>query len=115
LTTFRKELREVAADPQDLGERLDVVILACDGAWRAGQEPPAILDAIVAKQARNEGRLWPDWRTADPNRAIEHVRAPECQCLENRAHRPHERESLSRRWSCDGVPTESGARWPRDR
>jgi hypothetical protein len=77
LDHIRRELDEVQAAPGDVTEWADVVILAFDGAWRAGHEPQAILDAIVAKQARNETRTWPDWRTADPNRAIEHVRQPE--------------------------------------
>ncbi len=71
---IRKELREISADPTDVEEWVDVVILAFDGAWRAGHEPQAIIDAIAAKQARNEARTWPDWRTTDPGRAIEHVR-----------------------------------------
>ena len=33
--------------------------------------------AIMAKQARNEARVWPDWRTADPDKAIEHDRSKE--------------------------------------
>lgn len=71
---IRKELREIAADPADLTEWVDVVILAFDGAWRAGWEPQQIIDAIHAKQERNEARAWPDWRTADPTKAIEHIR-----------------------------------------
>ncbi|MDG4791987.1 DUF550 domain-containing protein [Micromonospora sp. WMMD1102] len=74
---IRKELAEIEADPSDLGEWVDVVILALDGAWRAGHEPQQIIDAVVAKQIRNEARVWPDWRTADPNRAIEHDRSAE--------------------------------------
>ena len=31
--------------------------------------------AIKAKQARNEARTWPDWRTASPDKAIEHDRS----------------------------------------
>lgn len=73
---IRKELAEIEADPADVMEWVDVVILAFDGAWRAGWEPAAIVAAIVEKQARNETRTWPDWRTADPDKAIEHVRAP---------------------------------------
>jgi hypothetical protein len=103
LDHIRRELDEVQAAPEDVTEWADVVILAFDGAWRAGHEPQAILDAVVAKQARNEARTWPDWRTADPNRAIEHVRPPECQCLDRAPHRPHEWSSLRHRWSCDGV------------
>lgn len=77
LDHIRKELNEIEADPDDLGEWVDVVILALDGAWRAGHEPQQIIDAILAKQARNESRVWPDWRTADPDRAIEHDRSSE--------------------------------------
>jgi hypothetical protein len=71
---IRKELVEIEADPRDLREWIDVVILALDGAWRAGHSPEAIVEALVAKQTRNEGRTWPDWRTAEPGKAIEHVR-----------------------------------------
>lgn len=70
-----KELDEIRADPSDIGEWVDVIILAFDGAWRAGGEPQEIIDAIVVKQERNERRQWPDWRTADPDKAIEHVRS----------------------------------------
>lgn len=72
---IRKELREIEADPTDITEWIDVVILALDGAWRAGAYPDQIIAALVAKQTKNEGRDWPDWRTADPNKAIEHVKA----------------------------------------
>lgn len=73
LDHIEKEMGEVREDPTDLGEWVDLIILAFDGAWRAGHEPQAILDAIAAKQARNEAREWPDWRTQDTGRAIEHV------------------------------------------
>jgi hypothetical protein len=69
-----KELDEIRADPSDLNEWVDVIVLAFDGAWRAGWEPQQIVDAIIAKQERNERRTWPDWRRTDPNKAIEHVR-----------------------------------------
>lgn len=74
LDHIRKELDEVAADPTDVEEWVDVLILAFDGAWRAGHEPQTILDALAAKQAKNEARTWPDWRTMSPDKAIEHVR-----------------------------------------
>lgn len=74
LDHIRKELVEIEADPTDLGEWVDVLILAFDGAWRAGWEPQAIIDAIKAKQLKNEGRDWPDWRTMSEDEAIEHVR-----------------------------------------
>ena len=70
-----KELDEIRADPTDLGEWVDVLILAFDGAWRAGWEPQQIIDAIKAKQAKNEARTWPDWRTMSADQAIEHDRS----------------------------------------
>ena len=72
---IRKELAEIEADPADSQEWIDVVILGLDGAWRSGLTPEQIIAGIVAKQAKNEGRVWPDWRTADPNKAIEHDRS----------------------------------------
>ena len=72
---LRKELDEVAEDPTDLSEWVDVIILAFDGAWRSGASPEEIIEAIVAKQTKNEGRRWPDWRTAAPGKAIEHDRS----------------------------------------
>lgn len=74
---IRKELREIEADPTDLTEWVDVVILALDGAWRAGYDPEQIIAAIKGKQARNEARTWPDWRTQSEDRAIEHDRTGE--------------------------------------
>jgi hypothetical protein len=75
LDHIRKELAEIEADPTDVTEWVDVIILAFDGAWRAGWEPQQIIDAIKAKQARNEARTWPDWRTMSEDQAIEHDRS----------------------------------------
>jgi hypothetical protein len=72
---IHKELAEIEAAPGDVSEWIDVVILALDGAWRAGFQPQQIVDAIAAKQTKNEGRTWPDWRTAPLDQAIEHHRA----------------------------------------
>jgi hypothetical protein len=58
-----------------LSEWVDVILLALDGAWRSGASPEQIAFAIAAKQIKNESRKWPDWRTAEPGKAIEHVRA----------------------------------------
>ena len=74
---IRKELCEIESDPTDITEWIDVVILALDGAWRAGASPEQIIATLVAKQTKNENRNWPDWRTADPDKAIEHVRTGE--------------------------------------
>ena len=74
LDHIRKELEEVEKHPDDLSEWIDLIILSCDGALRRGFSPEQIAQALVAKQSKNEKRQWPDWRTADPNKAIEHVR-----------------------------------------
>lgn len=87
---IRKELEEVAkaeTHTERVEEWVDVVILALDGLTRelAYFDPdirrrhPGIvsyeaIDAILGKQARNEARAWPDWRSADPGKAIEHER-----------------------------------------
>lgn len=82
---IRKELVEIGHEGQKpwqeqgsaslLYEWIDVVLLALDGAWRAGFSPEQICAAIEAKQTKNEGRKWPDWRTAEPGKAIEHDRS----------------------------------------
>lgn len=74
---IRKELVEIEAAPLELEEWVDVILLALDGAWRAGYSPEDIAEAIEGKQERNEARAWPDWRTASPDQAIEHVRQGE--------------------------------------
>ena len=81
---IKKELDEVAS-ARNLCEAalewVDIVILALDGLTRAiavANEPrnAAALACrmIENKQSENEQRDWPDWRTADPDRAIEHKR-----------------------------------------
>ncbi len=75
LDHLRKEIDEVSADPTDLEEWIDIVILAFEATWRAtGASPEEIVATLSYKQAENELRNWPDWRTADPGQAIEHVR-----------------------------------------
>lgn len=75
LDHIRKELKEIEEDGDTKSnEWFDVLILAFDGAWRAGWLPQEIIDGIIAKQTKNEGRVWPDWRTADTSKAIEHDR-----------------------------------------
>ncbi len=74
---IERELKEIRDNPDDAEEWLDIVILGFDGGLRAGLSPAEFITKIVAKQAKNERRDWPDWRTADPNKAIEHVRGKE--------------------------------------
>lgn len=74
LNHIRSELDEIEADPEDLSEWIDVIILAIDGAWRAGHSPEDIIAAYHAKQEKNLARTWPDWRTMSQDQPIEHDR-----------------------------------------
>jgi hypothetical protein len=82
---IKKELVEVERANGDSSEWVDVVILALDGLTRrlafcrgerADPERVAndVCNIILGKQARNEAREWPDWRTAPKDKAIEHVK-----------------------------------------
>lgn len=74
LDHIRKEIAEIEASPNDLEEWIDVAMLAFDGAYRSGHTPEQIAAALEAKQTKNEGRAWPDWRTHDPDKGVEHIR-----------------------------------------
>ena len=69
---IRKELTEIEASPTGMIEWLDVVILALDGAWRAGYDPGQIIDGLKKKQAINFARQWP--LPGPEDQANEHVR-----------------------------------------
>ncbi|MDC8456904.1 dATP/dGTP pyrophosphohydrolase domain-containing protein [Marinobacter sp. DS40M6] len=73
LDHISKEVTEVYKNPSDVTEWIDIVLLALDGAWRAGHTPEQIAAALEAKQSKNESRTWPDWRQSSPNQAIEHL------------------------------------------
>lgn len=75
LDHIRKELAEIEAAPDDLNEWVDVIILAVDGAWRAGYSAEHIAVALFHKQTKNINRVWPDWRTMSEDQAIEHDRS----------------------------------------
>lgn len=74
---IKKELAEIEADPGDVKEWIDVVILALDGAWRVGARPKDVDDGIWAKLRKNQARTWPRWQDTDPDAAIEHDRTGE--------------------------------------
>ena len=71
---LRKEIEEVADDPKDLEEWIDIITLGIDGAWRSGHEPEDIAECLAMKLKKNKQRTWPDWRTQPKGKAIEHVR-----------------------------------------
>ena len=70
---IEKELNEIKENPADIMEWIDVAILAFDGAFRNGYTPKEIVDAYRCKLEINKNRKWPDWRTATPGKAIEHL------------------------------------------
>lgn len=85
LDHIAKEVEEVRRAGGDSSEWIDLVILSLDGLTRrlwassdyrktADEIAEEACRMIVGKQAKNERRNWPDWRTADPSKAIEHVR-----------------------------------------
>lgn len=65
-------------------EWVDNAILSLDGLlrsiwaanpnWTATHVAAYAEQMIIAKQGKNELRNWPDWRTAAPGKAIEHVK-----------------------------------------
>ena len=71
---LKKELIEVENDPYSLEEWIDIIALALDGAHRAGYTPEEVIKCLEEKQEIVEQRKYPDWRTCDPNKAIEHIR-----------------------------------------
>ena len=70
---IRSELSEIEKAPDDVEEWIDVVMLALDGAWRAGHSSQDIANALTAKLVKNENRNWPDWRNYREGEAIEHI------------------------------------------
>ncbi|MEP0166207.1 MAG: dATP/dGTP pyrophosphohydrolase domain-containing protein [Balneola sp.] len=75
LDHITKELIEVEENPNDLEEWIDLISLALDGAWRQGFSPIEIAFKLRNKLEKNINREWPDWRKADPNKAIEHLKS----------------------------------------
>lgn len=71
---LKQEMIELEAEPYDLEEWIDVIILACDGAWRAGFTTQQILEKWQYKQNKNEARKWPDWKLSVPGKAINHIK-----------------------------------------
>ena len=83
---IEKEIAEIRAAPHDLTEWVDVVILALDGAWRAGYTAEEIADAMAMKQAENFCREWPHASSVDPNEPVEHISEPKAAGQTPAAH-----------------------------
>lgn len=80
LKHLEKEAKE-AYEETDLEKRkeeiADCLFLTFDAAQRAGMNFNELSDMAFAKLDKNKKRPWPDWRTQDPNEAIEHDRSGE--------------------------------------
>jgi hypothetical protein len=74
LAHIDKELVEIREDPSDITEWIDLAILAFDGAYRSGATPQMIYDTYITKMEKNMSRQWPDWRTSEPGKPIEHIK-----------------------------------------
>lgn len=85
LDHIRKELVEIEEHPNDPEEWADLILLAFDGAARQGIGEEEIIETLRDKQERNTKRTWPDWHTADPDKAIEHIET-EIEQAETAAH-----------------------------
>lgn len=70
---IEKELREIAADPADLVEWIDVIMLAMDGYWRNGGQPEELMNRLREKLKIVMARKYvvPE----DPDGPIEHDRS----------------------------------------
>lgn len=71
---LKEEITEVESDPKDIMEWIDIMMLASDGAFREGYTPENIAAAWAMKLDINMSRTWPDWRSAEPGKAIKHVK-----------------------------------------
>ena len=69
---IQKELEEIQNDPVDVSEWCDIIILALDGAWRAGYTSEEITKALIEKQIVNFRRRWS--LTKPQDEYIEHIR-----------------------------------------
>lgn len=52
---LRKEMAEVRANPTDVTEYADMLLLACDGALRMGEGPEGLAGALIHRRYLGEG------------------------------------------------------------
>lgn len=73
---IEKELEEIRQAPDDVSEWVDVMILAIDGATRAGYSGQQVIQAYHAKILANVNRQWPEPPEGGfpEDQAVEHVR-----------------------------------------
>lgn len=69
---IKKEIEEVKEDPNHFEEWIDIVILALDGAWRAGATANQIVRRMEEKQQINIARKWPP--IPEQHQVSEHIK-----------------------------------------
>ena len=74
LAHIEEEVEEVRKKPDDLEEWVDLMILSIDGATCAGYSPKEICEMLEYKLQKNMARQWPDWRTVEPGKPINHIK-----------------------------------------
>jgi hypothetical protein len=71
---MRKEVKEIEDAPTDRTEPIDLIMLGISYLRRLGMDAPSIVALWQQRMVSLKARDWPDWRKADPDKAIEHVR-----------------------------------------
>jgi hypothetical protein len=74
LLHLAKEVTEAMADPCDINEYADCLLLILDASRRAGFSAMQVMEAADRKITVNEGRTWPDWKDQPGDVALEHDR-----------------------------------------
>jgi hypothetical protein len=77
LRHIESEITEVRANPTDVTEWIDIILLAFDGAFRSGYTAEQVVSALIQKQAKNVRRQWPDWRTKKEGEFSSHIKGIE--------------------------------------
>jgi hypothetical protein len=74
LKHLEKEAREAQAQPGDIKEYADILILWLDASRRAGFTPLDMIDAAIAKMQENKARTWPAIDLSKLDEPTEHIR-----------------------------------------
>jgi hypothetical protein len=73
LKHLAKEASEAQANPKDIKEHADILILWLDASRRAGFKPMQVVEAALEKMKENKARKWPP-KGSMPDEAVEHIR-----------------------------------------
>jgi hypothetical protein len=85
---MRKEVKEIEDAPTDRTEPIDLIMLGISYLRRLGMDAPSIVALWQQRMVSLKVRDWPDWRKADPDKAIEHVRDEPGELPEPRGYAP---------------------------